>query len=131
MAQIEFKHAREGIIKDLRKWWFAAIKPELSNYCEQEQLFGSEVYEAFAKARNEIRDSGNCIAVGLDTAAVFHLMRVAEFGLRALAKKLRVQLTHSGRFRWFRNPHRRRVSTTLRHSGLEFSEYLSRSIAVC
>jgi hypothetical protein len=32
-----------------------------------------------------------------DTASVFHLMRAAEFGLRALARKLRVKITHKGK----------------------------------
>jgi hypothetical protein len=33
-----------------------------------------------------------CIALEVNTAAVFHLMRVAEFGLRALARDRRIQI---------------------------------------
>ena len=51
-------------------------------------LFGKEVYEHFESARSDIKDAGNCIAADLNTAAVFHLMRVTEIGLHALAYEL-------------------------------------------
>jgi hypothetical protein len=34
----------------------------------------------------DIEEAGNCLAAECNTAAVFHLMRVAEIGLRALAE---------------------------------------------
>ena len=71
---------------------FAFIKPSLSAYFEQEQLFGKDVHEKIPKARQDIKESGNCLAAELHTAAVFHLMRVAEHGLRKLARRLRVKL---------------------------------------
>jgi hypothetical protein len=40
----------------------------------------------------EIKDAGNCLAAELYTATVFHLMRVAEMGLRILAWDRRVIL---------------------------------------
>ncbi|HLA63081.1 MAG TPA: hypothetical protein VK610_01530 [Rhodothermales bacterium] len=40
----------------------------------------------------DIREAGRCLALGLHTACVFHLMRVAELGLRAIARRLRVTL---------------------------------------
>jgi hypothetical protein len=40
----------------------------------------------------EIKAAGNCIASDLNTAAVFHLMRVVEFGLRALAAHLAIKI---------------------------------------
>lgn len=39
----------------------------------------------------------DCYAVGLYTAGVFHAMRVAEIGLRVLAKKLKVRITDKGK----------------------------------
>ena len=59
---------------------------------EQKDLFGKQVGKLFPDARDEIRLAGNCLAVDLNTAAVFHLMRVAEFGMRALAVHLNVKL---------------------------------------
>src|SRR5947199_328325 len=63
-----------------------------AKYYDQEQLFGTEVNESFSDARLDISSSGNCIACGLYTASVYHLMRVAEFGLRRIAKELHVKL---------------------------------------
>jgi hypothetical protein len=61
-------------------------------FFEQETLFGGAVNAAFPSAAPEIKDAGNCLAAELDTAAVFHFMRVAEFGLRALARHLKVRV---------------------------------------
>jgi hypothetical protein len=58
----------------------------------RENLFGDDVFKNFESARPEIRDAGNCLAADLNTAAIFHLMRVVELGLRALAKKLKVKI---------------------------------------
>jgi len=56
------------------------------------RLFGEKVLLAFPSAKNEIQAAGDCLAVDLNTAAVFHLMRAAEFGMRALAVHLKVKL---------------------------------------
>jgi hypothetical protein len=96
MAEVALINANESIVKELYKWGFVPVHPEVAKYFEQATLFGREVSDAFPDAGRDIKDSGNCIAVELSTAAVFHLMRVAEHGLRMLAKKLRVKLTHSG-----------------------------------
>jgi hypothetical protein len=55
---------------------------------ERGPLFGTAVNKAFPKAAPEIKEAGNCLALGLNTAAVFHLMRVSEYGLRVLAERL-------------------------------------------
>ena len=61
---------------------------------DKDKLFGKSVYDAFPEARNEIKDAGNCLAADLNTAAIFHLMRIAEFGLRKLAKPFQIKLPH-------------------------------------
>ena len=61
---------------------------------ERGNLFGEAVYNAFPEARDEIKNAGTCLAAGLNTATVFHLMRVAEFGLRKLAKPFNIKLPH-------------------------------------
>jgi hypothetical protein len=43
--------------------------------------------KSFPSAGTEIVDAVDCYAVGHNTASVFHLMRVAEYGLRALARE--------------------------------------------
>lgn len=44
----------------------------------------------------EIEDGLDCLAVGRPTAAIFHMMRVAEHGLRALARTLNVTFPKTG-----------------------------------
>jgi hypothetical protein len=45
---------------------------------------------AFKSAEPEINDGIDCYACGHSTAAVFHMMRVAELGLRALARERQI-----------------------------------------
>lgn len=47
---------------------------------------------AFGSAKEDIEAGVDCYALGHNTAAVFHMMRVAEIGLRALARERRVEL---------------------------------------
>jgi hypothetical protein len=75
---------------------FAYISPPNDEYFEQEKLFGDKVFEKLEDARIDIREAGNCFAVQLYTACVFHLMRVSEFGLRKLAQSMNVTITHTG-----------------------------------
>src|SRR5437016_12047956 len=42
-------------------------------------------------ARADIKDAGNCYALDLNTACIMLLMRVAEKGLRVLAREQRVK----------------------------------------
>ncbi len=71
---------------------FAFIPKEVESFFEKDLLFGVEVDDAFPSARLHIKDAGNCLAADLNTAAVFHFMIIAEFGLRALAKHLKVKI---------------------------------------
>jgi hypothetical protein len=53
-------------------------------------LFGKAVNKAFPSAESDIKAAGNCLSADLNTAAVFHLMRAMEVGLRAFARHLKV-----------------------------------------
>jgi hypothetical protein len=64
------------------------IKPDKARFFEKDALFGPEVALVFPGAKTEIKDAGNCLAADLNTAAVFHLMRASEWGLRYLAEHL-------------------------------------------
>jgi hypothetical protein len=70
---------------------FAFIPTSKAQLFEQKKLFGDDVWDAFPEARDEIRDAGNCLAADLNTAAVFHLMRVMELGLRQLSFQLKAK----------------------------------------
>jgi hypothetical protein len=52
--------------------------------------FSDSVTVAFPSATLDIEEAGKCFALGRWTACVFHLMRVTEHGLRALATYLGV-----------------------------------------
>lgn len=48
-------------------------------------IIGPKVMSAFPSATDDFMEAGNCLAADCNTGGVFHLMRVAEVGLRALA----------------------------------------------
>ena len=58
------------------------------------------VCDAFPEARIESYNATDCYALGHDTASVFHSMRVAEIGLRALAKERRIALPKNKAIEW-------------------------------
>ncbi len=74
----------------LAKRVFLFVKKGLTDFIDNPILFGKAVATAFPDARFDIQEAGNCLAADCSTAAVFHLMRVAEYGLRALANDRRV-----------------------------------------
>jgi hypothetical protein len=53
-------------------------------------LFGSEFEKQFPSAIFDLEEATKCLALGRATAAVFHLMRVMEIGVRALAQSLQI-----------------------------------------
>lgn len=77
---------------ELDRHKFAYIPVAKQEYFEQEALFGENVKNAFKDAANDIKNAGNCYAANLYTAIIFHLMRIAEYGLRALARERGVTL---------------------------------------
>ena len=75
---------------------FFQIRNDKKQYYESTvPLFGESVQAAFVSAASDIRESGNCLALGRNTACVFHLMRVLEIGLTALGAVFSVSLAHT------------------------------------
>lgn len=68
------------------------IDTERGQLVDHPGLFGQAVKKAFPSAAEDICEAGNCLAAECNTAAVFHLMRVAEVGLKALARDRRVRM---------------------------------------
>jgi hypothetical protein len=64
---------------------FVQVEGKVRRYLKAEEMFGAEVIGAFPKAKQDIISAGESIAVDLNNAAVFHLMHVVEWGLRAFA----------------------------------------------
>jgi hypothetical protein len=93
--QGEAEHAYNAYVDGINKLKYIFIPEPLCGLVDQDKLFGEAVWKKFPKSRDDVRDAGNCLAIGCGTAAVFHLMRVSEHGMRALARRLRVRLSHS------------------------------------
>ncbi|MFZ0050282.1 MAG: hypothetical protein WAK96_00775 [Desulfobaccales bacterium] len=85
---------RELIESELDECLLLHIPEDRSGWFNKQDAFGPEVSKAYVKAMPDIKEAGNCFAVGLYTACVFHLMRVAEYGLRALAKERGITIKH-------------------------------------
>jgi hypothetical protein len=83
---------KEAIWRELAARKFVMVDSVKSHFLEKKDLFGEQVSASFPSAKDEIQAAGNCLAMDLNTAAVFHMMRAAEFGLRALALNLKVKL---------------------------------------
>jgi hypothetical protein len=66
------------------------VLSEFSDYINNEAMLGEDVKKAFPSASDDLKEAGNCIAVDCGTAAVFHLMRAVEWGMRALCADLGV-----------------------------------------
>ena len=72
---------------ELQKRLFVFVPPERADTFDRDMLFGEMVEIGFPSASREIREAGNCYALGLNTACVFHCMRTLESGLRCLADR--------------------------------------------
>jgi hypothetical protein len=62
---------------------FSALK-------QPEYLFSERSANAFPSAYMDVVEAGRCLALNRNNAAIYHLMQVAEIGLRALAWDRRV-----------------------------------------
>ena len=77
----------QGIHVNLNSKKFMFMPGEQAFYWENPVIFGNNFMNEFPEAAGiEAREAGNCFAAGRWTACVFHSMRVAEYGLRKLAK---------------------------------------------
>jgi hypothetical protein len=81
-----FEHLEETIQVEVRSRWLLVVPQELASYYDDGPApFGEQVATKFPSAGYDIREASKCLALGRETAAVFHLMRVLEKGLGALA----------------------------------------------
>ena len=96
----ELRHARESISDELNKRTFISIEYDRRLFVNDVERMGPGVTTAFRSAIQDIYEAGNCFAAECNTAAVFHLMRVVEWGLRALCIHLglrRAKRTQKGK----------------------------------
>jgi hypothetical protein len=60
----------------------------IASYYEHPHLFGRDVNRHFPSAKFDIREAGSCLALGRNTACVYHLARAAQIPLRCLCRDL-------------------------------------------
>lgn len=84
----EMRSLEGDLASDMMDCIFVQVVKDASPFFENPELLGSGVLQGFPTCREDIVSAGNCIAIGLGTSAVFHMMRVAEMGLRAFARHL-------------------------------------------
>ncbi|MGA3116140.1 MAG: hypothetical protein ABSF90_17100 [Syntrophobacteraceae bacterium] len=96
-VESQIRSARTKILEELKRRKFLWVDNALSQYVDRDDLFGPEVKAAFPSASPDIKEAGNCLAVGCYTASVFHLMRAVEWGLRAFCTHLGFRKVKKGK----------------------------------
>jgi hypothetical protein len=89
----EIRYVKDGLIKEAFYRRFLHIEKDRIDFLEKDNLFGIEVADKFSSAIRDIKEAGNCLAAECGTATVFHLMRAAEFAMRALARDREVSFS--------------------------------------
>ena len=84
------KYARgyQGPATQAPQSFFALTTMIMDSHSLAAQPFGSKVFNTFESARFDSEQVALCLVAGASTAAVFHMMRVVEWGVRALGKDL-------------------------------------------
>ena len=87
---VELKPLLEQMEADLRKEYFYHYPRERAILLLRILGDWAAALQAFPSAENEITEGVDCYALNHHTASVFHMMRVAEIGMRALARERQV-----------------------------------------
>jgi hypothetical protein len=100
LVQAGAKAHLDGLIAALQREFakisMLRVEASLAKFLDTDVILGEGVSRAFPTAAPDIKEAGNCLAADCNTAAVFHLMRVAEYGLRALARDRKIELPRQG-----------------------------------
>ncbi|UFZ07799.1 hypothetical protein LQG66_16480 [Bradyrhizobium ontarionense] len=94
------RNISERFHDELESKRFVYVPEELVPFYDQNELFGSAVFEKFKNAREDIKSAGTCYALGQSTASVFHLMRGMEVAVRHLARRPNVEITITPQTTW-------------------------------
>ncbi len=69
---------------------FLYVPSHVAPYYEFDNIVSDATKLAFPTVYSELREAGNALAAGLNTACVFHAMRAAEVGVKCLGQTLGV-----------------------------------------
>jgi hypothetical protein len=82
---------RSRLEDDMKRTKLLSLNSEEQGYFASTPFFGGSFAEKFqTDGVFELDEAAKCIALGRPTAAVFHLMRLVEVGIRALARCLNI-----------------------------------------
>ncbi|HLM79136.1 MAG TPA: hypothetical protein VK302_00750 [Terriglobales bacterium] len=90
----ELEVLRQAIEADLEDRTFVFVPQDDAKMLDMEDAWSS-VWAVMPESQQDVEEAIKCYTLDRHTAAVFHSMRIAEYGLRHLARKLRVKLTHT------------------------------------
>jgi len=76
------------IVDELKEMTCFAVEGKAEELYRATQLFGKQVAERFPSTVVDVEEAGKCLALDRATACVFHVMRVLEVGLQAVAADL-------------------------------------------
>lgn len=82
------KDLSEGIERNMATITFFYLPSDSEVLFDKDDLFGDNVSKNFPDAQDDIREAGNCLATGRNTAAVFHCIRATEWAVKAVWKTL-------------------------------------------
>jgi len=91
---------RRCIEDDLANLSLILITPPKERVLNDLDADWAPVWKQFPGSKYDFGQAMGCYALDLNTACVFHLMRVTEVGLRALARRMGVKLPKSKRVEW-------------------------------
>jgi hypothetical protein len=85
----EVRHLHKYFERELEAAKLLALNPEGARFYDGAvAMFGDDTIKAFPSIAAEVDEAGKCLALERPAAAIFHLMRVVEIGLRCLAKPI-------------------------------------------
>jgi len=93
----QFTELKRDIDNDLEFRKFIFIPASEAQLLDGLDAQWEAIWKAIPASEKDARDAALCYAVGLPSAAIFHAMRVAEFGLRHLAAEMKVSILDKGK----------------------------------
>jgi hypothetical protein len=96
----EIKVLREALKHDFRDCHFYHYPREKADVLLKGYSNWKQIFETFPDVRLEAAAALDCYALNHNIASVFHIMRVAEHGLRAVAKERKVRLPRNKPVDW-------------------------------
>lgn len=90
----QITNLKKRIEDELKGRTFLGIDPGEARTYMNAGWIGEEVLNKFPGLHWEAAEAGNCFALERDTACVFHLMRILEYGLASFAESLNVPIAN-------------------------------------